>query len=28
MDNDTIDDWGDIDEIADLAAMILEIGVE
>jgi len=28
MNIDTIDDWGDIDEVADLVAMILGIGVE
>jgi hypothetical protein len=28
MDNDTIDDWSDLDEIADLVAMILGMGVE
>ena len=28
MDIDTIDDWGDIDEVADIAAMILGMGVD
>ena len=28
MDNDEIDDWSDLDEIADLVAMILGMGVE
>jgi hypothetical protein len=28
MDIDTIDEWGDIDELEDIATMILGIGVE